>query len=160
MHRLGFTLVELIVTLVIVAFLGMMAVSFFQRSVTQQDVAVTQLKADASLQLVLENMIQAYASNEYNNNTNLTDLYGNIDSAGTVNSTKFGNVGNGKDPIAYYVAEKNYVCPNATTKTFDPTNDYNQFMLLTIKSSATSGVGLSYIFAVNTNSSVTINACP
>lgn len=160
MHRLGFTLVELIVTLVIVAFLGMMAVSFFQRSVMQQDVAVTQLQADASLQLVLENMIQAYGSSPYNN-TNLSSFYNAIGSAGE-KSTNFGNTGNGSDQISYTVAAKNFVCPNSTTKTFDvDINSHNQFMLLTIKDTNSPGVSLSYIFSVNTsNNNITINACP
>ena len=168
MHRLGFTLVELIVTLIIVAFIGMMAVSFFQRSVTQQDVAVTQLKADASLQLVLENMIQAYGSTSRNSNDliNLSNAVGDVGES----SNNFGKTGDANNVINYTVAAKDFVCPNSTTKTFDiDTNSHDQFLLLTIKDTKSPGVSLSYIFAVdtmniNSNNSNTnnsnFNACP
>lgn len=140
-RSLGFTLLELILTIVIFAFIGMMAVSFFNRGVTRSDIPIRQLQVDASLQLVLENMIQVAKQAD-----NLAGLNANIGNVGTVSSF----CANGG---SYYVAQKNYVCPNANRVfTTSPTD---QFLLVTIKPSASSGVSLSYIF----NSANVYNAC-
>jgi len=139
----GFTLLELILTIVIFAIVGIMAVSFFHRGVTGTDIAVSQLQADAHLQLVLENMIQAAKAN-------FSDIADNIPAANTT-GTAFANNG------SYFVAQKEYVCPNNTTNSFE-TSTKKQFLLVTIRSSAASGVRLSYLFA---NENVVGNdACP
>lgn len=151
----GFTLVEIILTLVILGLVGMVGVSFFNSGVTRTDVAINQLQADAKLQLVLENMIQD-ASNKFSNN--LSGLYSNIGAVGEACNT-YGYAGNNTN-ISYYVATKQYVCPNATTKTFETVISSNQFLMVTIKPNASSGVSLSYVFSNSSaNNSANSNAC-
>jgi prepilin-type N-terminal cleavage/methylation domain-containing protein len=132
----GFTLLEILLTIVIFSLVGIMAVSFFNTGVTWSSKPIAQLQTDASLQLVLENMIQA-GMDAVNAN------------AGTVGNTSsfYGNGAN------YYVANKMYVCPNANNTFVSSAN--TQFLLVTIKPSATSGASLTYIFATNS----TNNAC-
>jgi len=142
----GFTLLELVLTIVIFALVGIMAVSFFNKGVTRSDIPISQLQADASLQLVLENMIQDA------NASGLGAINANVGTVGS-SSTFYGN--NTSHYISYYVANKMYVCPDSTN-TFVKSINTNQFLLVTIKPSATSGVSLSYIFGSTNN---TVNAC-
>jgi len=138
----GFTLLELVLTIVIFALVGIMAVSFFNKGVTRSDIPILQLQADASLQLILENMIQDA------NASGLGAINANVGTVGST-STFYGN------NTSYYVANKMYVCPDSTN-TFVQSTNTNQFLLVTIKPSATSGVSLSYIFGSTNN---TANAC-
>ena len=145
----GFTLLELVLTIVIFALVGIMAVSFFNRGVTRSDIPISQLKADASLQLVLENMIQG--ANSYESNADMGGFNSSIkvDSSNMSNSYGDGNL--------YYVANKIFVCPDATN-TFVASNK-TQFLLVTIKPFASSGVSLSYIFGSTNNSVNSANYC-
>jgi len=145
----GFTLLELVLTIVIFALVGIMAVSFFNRGVTRSDISISQLKADASLQLVLENMIQG--ANSYESNADMGGFNSSIkvDSSNMSNSYGDGNL--------YYVANKLFVCPDATN-TFVASNK-TQFLLVTIKPFASSGVSLSYIFGSTNNSVNSANYC-
>lgn len=146
----GFTLVEIILTLVILGLVGMVGVSFFNSGVTRTDVAINQLQADAKLQLVLENMIQD--ANSYVVNNNLTGFYDKL-TAGVDGSTglssTYGEGGGGY----YYIANKQFVCPNTTTYSFERAATAKQFLLVTIKPNSISGVSLTYIFGTNNNSS-------
>lgn len=144
-HWNGFTLLELILTIVIFAVVGIMAVSFFNKGVTRTDIAVSQLSADAKLQLVLENMIQV-AGHSVNGIMDVNEHVGDVNST----NTYYG------DGNSYFVANKMYVCPNTDTKTFEP-SEKKQFLLVTIKPSSASGVSLSYIFGANDVN--TANAC-
>jgi prepilin-type N-terminal cleavage/methylation domain-containing protein len=146
----GFTLLEIILTLVILGIVAVMGASFFSKGVTRTDVAIEQLQADGQLQLVLENMIQD-ASTRWP--SDLSGLSASIGAVGS-SSTTYGNTGNGS-PVSYYVADKQFVCPNATTNSFAAANA-NQFLLVTIKANAASGVSLTYLFA---SSNPNANAC-
>ena len=126
-----------------------MAVSFFNTGVTRTDIAITQLQVDAKLQLVLENMIQDATYQFSNDLSGFSSKVGEIGSANTL----YGNIGNGT-LVSYYIANKQFVCPNTTGKTFDVAANSNQFLLVTIKPDASSGVSLTYIFS-NSNSVVT-----
>ena len=134
-RRCGFTLLEVILTIVLFGIVAVMAVSFFNPSTTQTHVPVSQLQADAFLQLVMENMI---ADKEARFSNNLNGLCANIGSGG---QTAYGN-GSG-----YYVVERRYVCPNGSNVFVD--SAANQFLLVTIATNATSGVRLSYLFSSN-----------
>jgi len=55
--RSGFTLIEVIVTFVIVAVMAAMLASFFDTSLTQSGAPITRLKEASNLQLVMENIV-------------------------------------------------------------------------------------------------------
>lgn len=131
----GFTLLELIMTIVLFSIVAVMALSYFNVAVTKTHVPVQQLKADAFLQLVMENMI---ADKEANFANNLNGLCTNIN-VGSQNT--YGNGAN------YYVVERRYVCPN-NANTF-VNSAANQFLLVTIASNANSGSKLTYLFSSN-----------
>lgn len=138
-RSLGFTLLEILLTIVIFALVGSMAISFFNKCVMWSNKPIEQLQTDASLQLVLENMIQA--ANAYGLNSVKT----NIGVAGQMSS--YNGYG-----ASYYVAHKMYVCPNSNNEFVESAN--TQFLLVTIKPSATSGVSLTYIFTENNTANV------
>lgn len=131
----GFTLLELIMTIVLFAIVSVMVVSFFGAATTKSYVPVQQLQADATLQLTLENMIADAAVS-----ANLNDLSTKIS---TGNQSTYGN------GTSYYVIDNHFVCPNATNVFVS--SAVNQFLLVTIASNATSGVHLSYLFNTNSN---------
>ena len=139
----GFTLLELIMTIVLFAIVSVMVVSFFGAATTKTFFPVQQLQADATLQLTLENMIAdkdaAFSS----------DLNGLSTKISTGNQTTYGN------GTSYYVIDNHFVCPNATNVFVS--SAVNQFLLVTIASNATSGVHLSYLFNVN-SSAINCNA--
>ncbi|MEA4856796.1 type II secretion system protein [Solidesulfovibrio sp.] len=133
----GFTLLEVIMTFVLFAIVGTVAVSYFTKGITRTDIPVTQLQTDASLQLVLENMIADKTTNT-TFNTNLVAFCSNL---GTINATQ-NTYGSGSN---YIVTQKDFVCPSANT--FVTNSNSNQFLLVTIKPSTTSGVSLTYLFS-------------
>lgn len=152
--RAGFTLLEIIVTLVLLGVVAVMGTSFFTKGVTRTDVARDQLKTDAYLQLVLENMIQA--SREYTTNIDnankMQDLYNNL--KGSTNSSTSLSKQYGATQL-YYVANLQFVCPNQTSKAFEPNGAKDQFLLITIKPNANAGVSLTYVFGATNNSKMT-----
>ena len=138
----GFTLIEIIATIVLFGLVAVMAVSFFSSGVTRTDIPVTQLQADAHLQLVLENMIADTAPGA--TNSNLQTFNTSIGAIGSSPTT----YGNG---TSYYIANKAFVCPNANNG-FEANASAYQFLLVTIKANANSGSSLSYLFSTNSAS--------
>jgi len=94
-------------------------------------------------------MIQG--ANSYESNANMVGFNSSIevDSSNMSNSYGGGNF--------YYVANKVFVCPD-TTNTFVASNK-TQFLLVTIKPFASSGVSLSYVFGSTNNSVNSANYC-
>lgn len=133
----GFTLLEVIMTFVLFAIVCTVAVSYFSSGVTRTDIPVTQLQTDASLQLVLENMI---ADKKASYDTNLVSFSSNL---GTINATQ-SVYGSGSN---YIVTQKDFVCPSGNA--FVANASSNQFLLVTIKPSLNSGVSLTYLFSSN-----------
>ena len=138
----GFTLIEIIATIVLFGLVAVMGVSFFSSGVTRTDIPVTQLQADAHLQLVLENMIADTASGT--TNSNLQTFYTSVGAIGSSPTT----YGNGS---SYYIANKGFVCPDASNVFVANASAY-QFLLVTIKANANSGPSLSYLFSSNSAS--------
>jgi prepilin-type N-terminal cleavage/methylation domain-containing protein len=143
----GFTLLEIIITLVILGLVAVMGTSFFTSGVTRTDVAIKQLQVDAKLQFVLENMIQDAKASYSNNLSGFAAKLNNSVDASSGLSAEYGE-GN-----YYYIENINFVCPNKTTYTFESVANANQFLLITIKPNMSSGVRLTYIFNAN-NSTV------
>lgn len=133
----GFTLLEVIMTFVLFAIVCTVAISYFSSGVTRTDIPVTQLQTDASLQLVLENMI-ADKKASYD-----TDLNGLSNALGTLNVSQ-SVYGSGTN---YIVTQKYFVCPSGNA--FVANASSNQFLLVTIKPSVNSGVSLTYLFSSN-----------
>lgn len=131
---LGFTLLEVIMTFVLLAIVAVVAVSTFSGGLTRTDVPVLQLQTDASLQLVLENMIADQGASFANDLAGFNNVLGDV---GTV-ASRYAN------GTTYVLTEKRFVCPQDNT--FVNTPQSNQFLLVTIKPDANSGVSLSYIF--------------
>ena len=59
-NQAGFTLIEVIVTLVLVAVMAAMLSSFFGTSLTQSGAPIARLKEASNLQLVMENIVSDY----------------------------------------------------------------------------------------------------
>lgn len=133
--RSGFTLLEIIVSLVLVSILASLAVSFFGAGVKRTDVPMTQLQTDSVLQATMENIIQDY-KNKFTKD--LPSLTNKIQSAGTTSSVY------APSGASYYVSENTYVSlsGNAFTSSGTETN----YLLVTIKPSSASGVSLTYLF--------------
>lgn len=125
----GFTLLEIILTFVLFGIVAVMGVSYFGVGMTRTDIAKNQLQTDASLQLVMENMI-ADQTNRFGN-----DLTGFNTALGTA------DYGSG---TSYVITDKRFVCPSGAT--FVNNSSTNQFLLVTIQPSAASGVSLTYLF--------------
>lgn len=133
----GFTLLEIIMTFVLFGIVALMAVSYFGVGMTRTDIAKNQLQTDANLQLVMENMI-ADQANRYN-----SDLIGFNTALGSVGVSQ-STYGSGTN---YIITEKKFVCPEGSA--FIVNTNSNQFLLVTIKPNATSGVSLTYLFSSN-----------
>uniref|UniRef100_I2Q4Q5 Prepilin-type N-terminal cleavage/methylation domain-containing protein n=1 Tax=Desulfovibrio sp. U5L TaxID=596152 RepID=I2Q4Q5_9BACT len=134
----GFTLIEILLTFVLFGLVALMAVSYFGVGMTRTDIAKNQLQTDATLQLVMENMIAAQATSAYNADLKAFDA--TLGTVGVPQST----YGNG---ASYLITEKTFVCPSGST--FVANADSNQFLLVTIKPDANSGVSLTYLFSSN-----------
>ena len=141
LNKFGFTLIEIIATIVLFGLVAVMGVSFFSSGVTRTDIPVTQLQADAHLQLVLENMIADKETSYSSNNTALKNFFDNLGAVGSSPST----YGNGS---SYYIAGKSFVCPNASNS-FQANGTAYQFLLVTLKDNVNSGGSLSYLFSSN-----------
>ncbi len=137
-HSRGFTLIEVIATLVLLGILAAMAMAYFNVGVTRTDVPISQLQTDAALQQVLENMIQDYTKNY---KANLDGLKTKIGAAGSTITTGYAPTGS-----SYYVSVNKYVklSENAFV---DDTGASPQYLLVTIKPSSSTGVSLTYLFS-------------
>lgn len=133
----GFTLLEIIMTLVLFGIVAVVAVSSFTSGITRTDIPVKQLQTDASLQLVLENMISDLKQGSYNGLADFNTALGTVGQSQTT-------YGNGS---SYVIMNKNFVCPESNAFAVNATAD--QFLLVTIKPEASSGVSLSYLFSSN-----------
>ncbi|WP_043634732.1 type II secretion system protein [Desulfovibrio sp. TomC] len=136
MKAKGFTLLELIMTIVLFGIVSVMVVSFFNPATTRSDIPVKQLQVDAQLQLALENMIA-----EKNTSTYVSNLNALQTSIGSGNQSTYGGGTN------YYVLENRFVCLNGTNTFVN--SSVNQYLLVTIAPTATSGSRLSYLFSSN-----------
>lgn len=130
---LGFTLLELVMTLVLFGLVAIVAVSYFSKAVTHIDIPIKQLQTDARLQLVLENMI---ADNDLSGQ-NLLRLNTALGTSNIEQST----YGSGNN---YVVSDKRFVCPSDGN--FVNNTNASQFLLVTIKPEVNSDVSLTYIF--------------
>ncbi len=133
----GFTLIEIIITLVVLGIAAAMVAVFFGPGVTRSSDPIFALQKDADLQAVMENMIQDQGDNYSADKTAL----GNF-------STKVGTVGSDRDnDYGQYHVDRNSLCylpTGSTTFTDDAVNGI--YLCVTISHPSQSGSQISYLF--------------
>jgi prepilin-type N-terminal cleavage/methylation domain-containing protein len=91
-NQKGFSLLEFIVTLVLVAIVGAMVVSFMGTKVTQSGRSVTWMKDEFELSGVMEKMLADYREELNNETLDLATFVGNRDTAGKINTLYGSNI--------------------------------------------------------------------
>lgn len=133
-EAVGFSLIEIIVTLVIAGIAAAMLVPFFMSSVTESSLPMDRLGTDMNLQAVMENMIQDYRTNFA---TNLAGLKTKVETSGA---------GYG----SYVVVSSDMVKPNASNGFDVITNTdpaYGYYYRLTIRPNVAGvNTNLTYLF--------------
>lgn len=124
-RRRGFTLIEIIITLVVLAIAGTMLAVFMGPGITKVSDPLTALQNDASLQMVMENMI-ADAQTQ-----TLSAVQGRI----TANY------------YGAYTIERNSMCfLDTATNTFVDNAVSGEYLCVTISQPGQSGSKISYLF--------------
>jgi prepilin-type N-terminal cleavage/methylation domain-containing protein len=119
----GFTLIEIIITLVVLGIAAAMVAVFFGPGVTRSSDPIFALQKDADLQAVMENMIQDQGDNYSADKTAL----GNF-------STKVGTVGSDRDnDYGQYHVDRNSLCYLPTGSRPLPTSGEWHLSLLTYR---------------------------
>ena len=136
-YRQGFTLLEIILTLVLIGIAAAMIVPYFQGGVSDSSVLVARQEAIFDLNGVMANMIADY---EKNYTHDLSAFSAKIGPVGVVSSV-YGDLGNG-DMQSYLVTAKQFVSiAGAANKGLavsiaDPRGEIHLDYLFTVKGSA------------------------
>jgi len=85
-NQKGFTLIEVIVTLVLVSIVGAMVVSFMGTQVTQSGRSVTWMTEELELSSVMERMLADYREELKEEPPNWTTFFGDRDTEGEINN--------------------------------------------------------------------------
>ncbi|MDD5435833.1 MAG: type II secretion system protein [Nitrospira sp.] len=128
----GFTLIEVILTLVIAGILGAMLYSYFGTSFTASSNPVIRLNKAFKLQQIMENITADYLKNY---TTNLTTLKTNIGAESTDQNNAYGQ---------YYVVNNRYIKFVSQTEAVDDTGA-NNLLKVTVKNDL--GEILTVLFA-------------
>lgn len=125
----GFSLIEIIITLVVLAIAGAMLATFMGPGITRVADPLTALQNDASLQMVMENMIADARTQT------LSTVQGRISS----------------NYYGIYTVERNSMCSlDTATNTFE--NDVSGlYLCVTISQPGQSGSKISYLFTDQTS---------
>jgi prepilin-type N-terminal cleavage/methylation domain-containing protein len=134
----GFTLIEIIITLVVLAIAGTMMVVFMGPGITKVSDPLTALQNDASLQMVMENMI---ADQKITYPTNLPGLSTAIGASGSDQSNTYGQ----------YHVDRNSLCDADGSNVFT-NNVSGPYLCVTISQPDQSGSKISYLFTATTAS--------
>ncbi|MEF3697949.1 type II secretion system protein [Desulfolutivibrio sp.] len=128
----GFSLIEIIITLVVLGLAGAMLATFMGPGITRSSDPLRALQNDASLQAVMENMIAAQEK------TYPADLSGFSTSLGAVGATPTNTYG------TYHVERNNECYLNGNVFT----NGTGPYLCVTISAPGQSGSKISYLFTV------------
>jgi len=128
----GFTLLEVIITLVVVAVVGAMLFSYFGSSLIQSSTPINRLHTTFSLQQALENITADYRKNY---TANLTGLQALVVSEGTSQNNSYGQ---------YSVVENRFIKFSGTSEAAWATGDPQNLLKVTIKN--VNGERLTRIF--------------
>ncbi|WP_176637306.1 type II secretion system protein [Desulfolutivibrio sulfoxidireducens] len=136
----GFTLIEIIITLVILGIAAAMVAVFFGPGVTRSSDPIFALQNDADLQAVMENMIVAQKTSY---SSDLSGFSSTIGAEGSDQTNSYGT--NGAATITYHV-DRNSMCslPSGSTTFTDDAS--GTFLCVTISHPTQSGSKLSYLF--------------
>lgn len=126
----GFTLIEIIITLVITAIFGAAMYSYFGTSITKSAVPLIRLQQSSQLQMVMENIVADYKKNY------TSDLNGL--------QTK---IGSGNDYGQYTVVKNGFIKFVSNSEQDATGSDPKSLLKVTIKSSNT-GETLTVIFSL------------
>ena len=130
----GFTLIELIITILLAGLVMMMISPFFQSGISQNYQPSQSLQDAMALQRTMENMSGAYRTT-FKNTTALQNLSTNIGNVGTSYNNGFGS---------YAVVEKGYISFNGGNEAAGGTT----VLKVTIRSTAFPGNQLTQLFTV------------
>jgi prepilin-type N-terminal cleavage/methylation domain-containing protein len=130
----GFTLIELIATIVLAGIVMMMISPFFQSGVTESHRPALRLQDAMALQRTMENMSGAYR-NTFKDTTALQNLSTNIGTVGSSYNNQFG---------PYTVVEKGYISFNGGNEQAGGTS----VLKVTICSTGSPGTQLTQLFTV------------
>lgn len=136
-RRKGFTLIEVIVAIVIVAILTTMLYSYFGSSITQSGIPIVRLGTTLQLQTVMENITADY-KNHYNPSTSQHDLAYLKTSIGAENTDQANSYG------TYRVIENHYIHFNSGAEVSDGATP-TTLLKITLKSST--GEKLTELFS-------------
>lgn len=119
-NQSGFTLIEIIITLVISGILGAVLFSYFGKTFTSSSNSVIRLSKAYSLQQAVENITADYLKNY---TTNLVPLKTNIGAEVTTQNNSYGQ---------YYVVNNRYIKFVSQTEAVDDTGA-NNLLKVTLK---------------------------
>jgi prepilin-type N-terminal cleavage/methylation domain-containing protein len=86
----GFTLVEIIITLLVAVILGTVMMQYLGSAVSQSSTPMKRLLAEAALQAVADNIIGAFRQTAPSNSTAWNDFKSGIGTAGTDQNNAYG----------------------------------------------------------------------
>jgi prepilin-type N-terminal cleavage/methylation domain-containing protein len=86
----GFTLVEIIITLLVAVILGTVMMQYLGSAVSQSSTPMKRLLAEAALQAVADNIIGAFRQTAPSNSTAWNDFQSGIGTAGTDQNNAYG----------------------------------------------------------------------
>jgi len=136
----GFTLIEVIVTLVFVAILSTMIYTYFGSSITQSGMPVIRIGKAMEIQTVIENIVADYKRLNDGSSYDIATLKSRI--AATPGTTGSGNYGGiGTSAISYTVVDNKYIkydlasCTSTTSSCpeQDDTSGGNNYLKVTVK---------------------------
>lgn len=138
----GFTLIEVIITIVIVAILATMSYTYFGKSITQSGVPVIRLQQAMQLQTVMENITADYKSLYNGTNFNIATLKTRIATSGYYG---------GPSAIPYTVVDNKYIALNigatCLINCYTEQNDSTNLNLLKVTVQSNTGETLSLLFS-------------
>ncbi|TFG93740.1 MAG: type II secretion system protein [Syntrophobacterales bacterium] len=105
LNQKGFSLLEIIVSLVLVAIVGAMVVSFMGTQVTQSGRSVTWINDEFELSEVMEKMLAHYREELNNETLNLATFVGARDSASEINTLYGSNIDDVQVEATNFVAD-------------------------------------------------------
>ncbi len=133
----GFTLIETIITLVVLGIAAAMMVVFFGPGITKRSDPIFALQNDADLQTAMENMI-AFAATP---GMTLATMKSDFGATGSDQTNDFG-----MGTFTYHVDRNSYCSLDTGTNTFVDGAGVTDYLCVTISHPSQSGSKLSYLF--------------
>lgn len=119
----GFTLIEVIVTLIVAAILGTMLVTFMETGIAESAKTLARVKNTYDLGKVIENMTADYKSKMATEATPLDAFKSNVGTAGSTVSNAYGS---------YKVINNGYITITCTGKSCSESNGGSSILKVTI----------------------------